>query len=168
MSWLLRSKSTDKQNQDKKSITLIWITIVSAILLSVYVSSAFYFPISKNSVSQQIGIGLLLLGMGIRLAVVYSLGKFFTVDVTIRQNHKLKTDGFYKYLRHPSYTASLISFIGMALTFNNWLSVVILVGFVFLSFTYRIKIEEEALLAHFGKEYRDYQKLTYRMIPFLY
>jgi isoprenylcysteine carboxyl methyltransferase (ICMT) family protein YpbQ len=38
----------------------------------------------------------------LRLAIIATLGQFFTVEVTIKQNHKLKKDGFYKYLRHPS------------------------------------------------------------------
>jgi protein-S-isoprenylcysteine O-methyltransferase Ste14 len=168
LSRLLRSNDTDQQNLDKKSISFIWITIVMAISLSVYISFAIDLPISQNLLIREIGVGVLLLGIGVRLSVVFALGKFFTVDVTIRKDHQLKTDGFYKYLRHPSYSASLLSFVGMALTLNNWLSMVLLLSAVFFAFAKRVQIEEEALLQHFGQAYLDYQKTTFRMIPFVY
>lgn len=39
-------------------------------------------------------------------------GEFFTVQVAIKEDHQLKTDGYYTNVRHPSHTASLLSFIG--------------------------------------------------------
>jgi protein-S-isoprenylcysteine O-methyltransferase Ste14 len=34
------------------------------------------------------------------------------VQVAIKEDHQLKTDGYYTNVRHPSHTASLLSFIG--------------------------------------------------------
>ena len=165
---ILRSKSTDKQNADKHSITLIWITIIAAISIAVYISQTVYFPISKNPSIQYIGVSIIFIGIIIRLFAVFTLGQFFTVDVTIRQDHKLKKDGLYKYLRHPSYFASLISFIGMGLTFNNWLSLLLIVAAISIVFMNRIKIEEKVLIEHFGSEYLEYKKVTNGLIPFIY
>jgi isoprenylcysteine carboxyl methyltransferase (ICMT) family protein YpbQ len=36
--------------------------------------------------------------MILRFIVVYSPGRFFTVDLTIREQHKLKKDGLYRII----------------------------------------------------------------------
>lgn len=165
---ILRSKSSDKQNADKNSITLIWITIIAAISIAIYISQTMHVPISKNPSLLYIGVSIIFIGLIVRLFAVYTLGQFFTVDVTIRQDHKLKKDGLYKYLRHPSYFASLISFIGMGVTFNNWISLLLIVIPILIVFINRIKIEEKVLVEHFGSEYIEYKKVTNGLIPFIY
>ena len=99
---------------------------------------------------------------------VLTLGKFFTVDVTIRDNHRLKKDGLFKYIRHPNYSALLLSFLGMALTFNNWISLFLMVVPITIAFIVRINIEEKVLEQHFGEEYVSYCNETKRLIPFVY
>jgi protein-S-isoprenylcysteine O-methyltransferase Ste14 len=165
---LLRSKSTDRQNEDKNSISIIWVTIIVASSLAVLISIKTHLPIYSNSSVQYVGVVIIFIGIIIRLFAVFTLGRFFTVDVTIRQDHKIKKDGLYKYLRHPSYLASLVSFIGMGLTFNNWLSFLLLVVAILIAFLYRIKIEERVLIQHFGSEYIEYKKATNALIPFIY
>jgi len=165
---ILRSKVTDKQNADKNSITLIWVTIIVAVSVAVYISKNTSLPIYLNESFQYIGVVIIFIGILVRLFAVFTLGQFFTVDVTIRQDHKLKKDGFYKYLRHPSYFASLISFIGMGWTFNNWLSLLLIIFAILIVFINRIKIEEKVLIQHFGAEYTDYKKITNGLIPFIY
>lgn len=165
---LFRSKATDKQHADKHSIAIIWVTIIVAISLAVYISKIIYLPIYSNGSLQYIGVALIFIGITFRLWAVFTLGKFFTVDVTIRQNHQLKKDGLYKYLRHPSYSASLISFIGMGWTFNNWFSLLLIVIAILIVFIHRIKIEEQVLTQHFSAEYPEYKKSTYALIPFIY
>ena len=165
---LLRSKSTDKQNEDKNSISIIWVTIIIAIPLAILISKTVNLPIYSNSSVQYVGVIIIFIGIILRLFAVVTLGQFFTVDVTIRQDHKLKKDGLYKYLRHPSYFASLVSFIGMGWTFNNWLSLLLLVVAILIAFINRIKIEEKLLIQHFGSEYTEYKKHTSGLIPFIY
>jgi protein-S-isoprenylcysteine O-methyltransferase Ste14 len=165
---LLHSKSTDKQNADKNSLLIIWITVVAAIILAMYISINYYFPIYPNTIIRYAGLGIILLGIVLRIAAVLSLGKFFTVDVTIREDHKLKKDGMYKYLRHPSYFASLVSFIGFGISINSWPGLLLIVVAVTTVFIFRIKIEEKILIGQFGTEYMDYMKSTRGLIPFLY
>jgi protein-S-isoprenylcysteine O-methyltransferase Ste14 len=114
------------------------------------------------------GLGLMLAGMGIRYMAITTLGKFFTVDVSISDDHKLVTSGLYKYIRHPAYTGSLMTFFGFGLSMNNWVSLIIIFIPVLLAFLFRIKIEESALLSQAGIEYSEYRKHTWRLIPWIY
>lgn len=165
---LLRSKSTDRKKADKGSLSLIWMIIIVTIFIAVFISGNFYFPIFSNTAFQYAGLAIIFIGIILRLLAVASLGKFFTVDVTIRQNHKLKKDGIYKYLRHPSYFASLISFIGFGISLNNWVALLLITFAILTAFIIRIKVEEKVLIEQFGSEYIEYKKATSRLIPFIY
>jgi protein-S-isoprenylcysteine O-methyltransferase Ste14 len=164
----MRSKKQDQQNKDKHSLLLIWVTILVAIFSSIHVSSNYYFPILNNIYISYIGLTIIIIGTIFRLIILKSLGKYFTVDVTIKNNHKLKTDGFYKFLRHPTYFVSLVTFIGFGISLNNWISLIIVFLLITSVFMYRIKVEEKALIQEFGEEYLEYKKSTKGLIPFIY
>lgn len=163
-----RSKKNDLKNADRGSLRLIWILIFIANFLGVYISKEYDLPISDNPFIQYIGLLLVLIGVALRLKIVLSLGKYFTVDVTIKDGHQLKKDGFYKYLRHPSYSASILSFIGFGISLNNWLSLLIISVLIFTAFVYRISVEEKVLIEHFGEDYLNYKRETKGLIPFTY
>jgi protein-S-isoprenylcysteine O-methyltransferase Ste14 len=168
LSRLLRSSQSDKTRADKQSLRIIWITIMIALPLAHFLSWQLNWPISASALVPDIGLGLIVAGMLFRFTAIYTLGRYFTVDVAIRTDHKIVKAGVYRYLRHPSYLGMLISFLGNALAFNSWITV--LIGFlpVLGAVLYRMKIEEELLISNFGQEYIDYKKGTWRLIPFIY
>ncbi|SFI28607.1 methyltransferase family protein [Halpernia frigidisoli] len=164
----MRSGSRAENSKDKKSLSYLWIVIGFSIFFGIFIAKASHFPFYSNEIFQIIGLAFLMLGVIFRLVVVYNLGKYFTVDVTIVKDHKLITDGFYKYIRHPSYSFSLLTFVGLALVLNNWIAAIVLLIPVFSMFLWRIKIEEKVLTEQFGSEYTDYMKRTKKLIPFIY
>ena len=165
---LLRSKASDKSGMDKNSLGLIWLGVLIGIGLAVFISMKYSFPISDNYSVKYIGLAIIVSGIILRLIIIKSLGAFFTADVTIRQDHKLKTNGFYKFVRHPSYSASLLSFIGFGISLNNWISLLIILVVVLIVFMNRIKTEERALIGFFGEDYVAYAKSTKTLIPYIY
>jgi len=165
---LLRSGKNDLKYQDKGSIKIIWITIGFANSLGVIISIFSNFHISNLLILSYLGLILIMAGMLIRFISIWSLGKLFTVDVTVRDNHKIKKDGAYKIIRHPSYFGSLLSFFGFGLSLNNWISLVIISIPVAVAMLYRIKIEEKLLIDQFGTDYLDYMKKSYRLVPWIY
>lgn len=165
---LTRSKAQDAGGKDKASLGIIWLTILLSIALSVYIASRYYFPVSTSFPVAYTGLGLVLAGVALRLIIIKTLGRFFTADVTIRQDHALKKDGFYKFLRHPSYSASLLSFIGFGLSLNNWISLIVVTVAILGAFIYRIRVEEKALIGYFGEAYIEYRRSTKALIPFVY
>lgn len=90
------------------------------------------------------------------------------VDVTIHKDHKIKKDGLYHYVRHPSYTFALLTFLGLGLYLNNWISLILAFIPPCVAFSYRIKIEEQVLIEEFGDGYIQYRKTTKKLIPFVY
>lgn len=165
---LLRSKKTDQQNEDKGSLTLIWIVIFVSIFSAIFMAKSISLPIMDSAMIVYIGLALIIVGVVLRIMIIRTLGQFFTVDVTIKQDHKLKKDGFYNYIRHPSYSASLITVIGFGISLNNYASLVLVTVLITIAFLIRINVEEKLLTAHFGDEYVDYKKNTKKLIPFIY
>jgi len=76
--------------------------------------------------------------------------------------------GIYKYVRHPSYAGSLLSFFGLGIAFSNWLVTLIIFVPILFAFLRRMRIEEDVLRKHFGEAYDQYSKNTSRLIPKIY
>lgn len=165
---ILRSKKSGSKDLDKNSLRVIWITIILSITLGVMSKSYFNFPIVKSDWINYLGSSIIVLGMILRFVAIYTLGIFFTVDLSIQDNHELIRKGLYKTIRHPSYTGSLLSFLGFGLSLNNWLSLILIFVPVLAAFIYRINLEEKLLLDQVGLKYKDYKKQTRRLIPWIY
>jgi protein-S-isoprenylcysteine O-methyltransferase Ste14 len=91
----------------------------------------------------------------------------FSGLVAIQPNHKLKTDGIYKQVRHPSYTGLLLAIIGWVLVFRSAIGLALNIVLLLLLLS-RIADEEKFLEAEFASKYRAYQKRTCRLLPFIY
>jgi protein-S-isoprenylcysteine O-methyltransferase Ste14 len=96
------------------------------------------------------------------------LGSSFTGAVIVTRDQEVVDRGAYRYVRHPSYTAGAIMFLGIGLALANWISLVALVVGLSMCYGYRVKVEERALLAVLGDPYRRYMSRTKRFVPFLF
>ena len=115
-----------------------------------------------------VGLVLIVLGMALRWIAIATLRRYFTSNVSIQQGHELVNRGLYRIVRHPSYSGSLLSFVGIGLTFANWLSTLVIFVPVFCAFLYRITVEERVLTADFGDRYVKYCQTTKRLVPGIY
>jgi protein-S-isoprenylcysteine O-methyltransferase Ste14 len=97
-----------------------------------------------------------------------ALGRNWSVSLDLREDHKLITDGIYRHVRHPMYTAFWAWAIAQALLLPNWFAGFAgMLGFGILFFG-RIAREEQMMLERFGDEYRAYAAQTCRIIPGIY
>jgi protein-S-isoprenylcysteine O-methyltransferase Ste14 len=163
-----RSKSKEvKLKKDKFSIIIIWVIITLSISSAIYFSEL--YPTNMNYfITKIVGIVIFILGIAIRWTSIIQLGKAFTVDVSISHDHKIKDDGLYKKVRHPSYTGLLLAFLGFSFLFNSWYPLLIINIPIFLAIAYRMKIEEEVLIGAFGNDYNEYMNCTKRILPGIY
>jgi len=165
---LVRSKDNNSKELDKNSLNLIWIAIAVSMTFGILNAIYWVAPVVNNNLFLYLGSTIIVAGMVIRFIAFRTLGKFFTVNLAIHGNHRLIKTGIYRFIRHPSYSGSLLSFMGFGLSLNNWLSLTIIVVPIFITFINRINIEEKLLQKQFGAEYSDYKKKTKRLIPLIY
>lgn len=76
-------------------------------------------------------------------------------------------NGAYRFIRHPAYLAGLIKFAGIGLGLGNWASFALCILLPVLAYSYRIPIEERALIQTIGPAYENYMNRTARLIPFI-
>lgn len=95
------------------------------------------------------------------------LGRQYSPDVTVQEDHKLVTAGPYRVLRHPRYLGIVSLAVGESLVFR---SLVGLLGSlaVLAVLLFRIRDEEALMEAEFGDEWRAYRHRSWRLIPFLF
>lgn len=115
-----------------------------------------------------IGVVLFVAGLILRWWAIITLGRFFTVDVTIEKDHEVVERGPFRIVRHPSYTGVLLAFVGLGLSLRNWAALPITLIPIGAAFIYRMNVEEDALSCALGPRYAEYMKRTKRLVPFIY
>jgi protein-S-isoprenylcysteine O-methyltransferase Ste14 len=97
-----------------------------------------------------------------------SLGRNWSVSLDVREGHQLVTDGIYRKVRHPMYSAFWLWAVAQALLLPNWVAGFSgLLGFGILFFG-RVGREEGLMLETFGDRYREYMARTSRVIPWIF
>ena len=152
-----------ESRQDRGSLTILWMAIGGAVFGASAVR--FFRPTRMPPDAFWIGLALMIAGIIVRAIAIATLWRHFSVDVAISRDHELIDRGIYGVLRHPAYSGSLLSFLGLGICFRNWLSVAILVLVSAAAFAYRIHVEERALSEHFGDAWRAYAARTKRLVP---
>jgi protein-S-isoprenylcysteine O-methyltransferase Ste14 len=112
-----------------------------------------------------VGVVVIVLGIVLRQWSVFVLGTFFTVQVQVREGQTVVDTGPYRFVRHPSYTAIVLSFVGIGVALENWLSLLALMIVPTIGLVVRIRVEERALLAALGEPYREFSRTRARLVP---
>ena len=155
--------------QDGGSLRLLWRVIGVSIAAGALLAGFGVGPeLPHPSYWGYSGLGLFTVGTCIRWWAIRCLGRFFTVNVAIAQDHRLVDTGPYRCIRHPSYAGLLLQFTGLALSFGNLFAAFIIPIPIFLALAHRMRVEEAALAAKFKAAYPVYAHRTKRLVPWLY
>jgi protein-S-isoprenylcysteine O-methyltransferase Ste14 len=156
--------------QDRGSMGLLiglqWIGIISNFLLG-WLFPAAAIPWQRTALFG-IGVSLILLGVALRWYAIWTLGRYFTRDVAVSADQKIVQTGPYRYIRHPAYSGTFLTMLGIGLAMTNWASLATLLVCVFLGHMYRVSVEEKALSQTVGQSYVEYTHHTKRFIPLVF
>ncbi|CAK0751560.1 hypothetical protein CVIRNUC_002077 [Coccomyxa viridis] len=121
------------------------------------------------SLADVIYVAMALAGAVLRLWAMKVLAKHFTFEVGIVKDHKLVQSGPYQRIRHPGYTGAIVCAVG-TLGFlclrppgMVWFTVFAVPMTLFMAA--RITNEEHTLHQHFGKQWEQHCKRTWRLFP---
>lgn len=170
---IMRRMTASGEHADQKSYKVLYVVTLCSLILGIGVGWLLKFdPIwglyHASIAFPIVGSIVILAGLAFRLTAINTLKRFFTVNVSIQDDHKLITSGLYGILRHPAYTGGIISFIGCGLCYGNLLSLVCIAIPYTLLILMRIKNEERVLTQNFGQAYIDYCARTKKLIPIIY
>jgi protein-S-isoprenylcysteine O-methyltransferase len=153
---------------DRLTLPLLWAVITLSIWAGFYLRAAFPgADFSHRRTIYLIGLALFAVGLVIRWSAILHLGRFFTVNVAIAKDHELVTTGPYRFVRHPSYTGTLLIFLGFGLCLLNFFSLLAIFVPITIAFLWRMRVEEAALREAFGQRYESYARSTARLVPWL-
>jgi protein-S-isoprenylcysteine O-methyltransferase len=164
-----RSRSRTGTKRDRSTLLGVWLVILVSVAAGIYVAK--YWPAAALPDARKFvfaGVVLFVAGLLLRWWAIITLGRFFTVDVTIENDHELVERGPFRMVRHPSYTGVLVAFVGFALTLGNWAALLVILLPITAAFVHRMNVEEDALSCALGPQYTDYMRRTKRLIPFVY
>lgn len=134
------------------------------------------------------GCLFLVVGSLIRLSCYHTLGRLFTWDLTIKDDHRLATEGPYAIVRHPSYLGSVMIGLGTMLCHLGrgswfvsyggfetvwgkclvaaWSTLALFPPTILIR---RVGLEDKVLQERFGDQWVTYARRTrYRLIPYIF
>jgi protein-S-isoprenylcysteine O-methyltransferase Ste14 len=124
----------------------------------------YYAPATNlNPFVQSLAVLFGVAGLSLAIFALLWLGRSFSI---LPEARKLVTRGPYSVVRHPLYAAEALSTIGITLQLTQPIGILIAAA-IFLGQFARMGFEEEVLARSFP-EYADYQKKTFRVIPYIY
>lgn len=122
---------------------------------------------NASNALRYVGLVVFALGFGMMQWAEAELGRQFSINVTLQTDHQLITSGPYRYVRHPRYVGIFTFNLGVALTFNSLLAVILAFGLLIV-LIWRIGTEEAMLRRAFGSDWTAYAQRSWRFIPFVY
>ena len=165
-SWSVEEDAIDREGRWSVGVRLFlfFYMLAAAVLYAVnpvWISTvAIPFP----AWSRWLGAALGGVSLPLLIWVHHTLGKHWSTNLQVREEHRLVTSGPYRWVRHPMYTVLFTYFIGLTLLSATWLIAALTVSSILVLYR-RISIEELMMQEQFGDEYTAYIARTGRLLP---
>lgn len=131
--------------------------------LIVWVGDSFFLHLT-TSLSNHVPLAVRLTILIVSLAVALSLFKSGHVAVSGEQRpNRVIATGAFRYVRHPLYLASILTYLGLTVSTCSLLALVLFVAICFFH-DYLASYEEKLMATKFGEEYAEYMKKTGKWI----
>ena len=116
-----------------------------------------------------VGVAFLLSGLGLRAWSFRALGdRYFSFAIAVSPDQEVVASGPYRLLRHPGHAGFLLICMGIGLTSANWVALAAATLLPLAILVWRIRVEENALLAVLGDRYRCYASGHRRLVPLIW
>jgi protein-S-isoprenylcysteine O-methyltransferase Ste14 len=138
--------------------------ILLGAFLVVWAADSFFLHTS-TFLSEYVPLYMRLMILGLTLIVAMLLFKSGHVVVEHGERPEgVMVTGAFRYVRHPLYLASILTYLGLTVSTMSIFSFVLLAG-IFIFHNYIAGYEEKLLEMKFGEEYRTYKKRTGKWVP---
>jgi protein-S-isoprenylcysteine O-methyltransferase Ste14 len=110
------------------------------------------------------GALLTVTGIGFAIWARHHIGRNWSGEVTIRQEHELIRTGPYSHIRHPIYTGLIVAVAGTAIVIGEYRALLAL-ALILIGFTVKAKREEAMLEHQFGPSFAEHRRHTGFFLP---
>jgi protein-S-isoprenylcysteine O-methyltransferase Ste14 len=168
----LRSSSEAKKLErgtfDRGSTLLVGSVFGAGLILPMLMLFLGYGTFVLNYVIGSACLITMFFGLLLRIWAAKSLGRFYTKTLLTSDEQKIVDTGPYGMIRHPGYLGGILLWSGFGALSSNLILAILFPVMFFVSYVYRINVEETMLVESFGDEYSRYRKKTFRLIPFVW
>lgn len=141
------------------TMKIVTIIIPIAEIVSIILNNA---PLPDEA--RIIGVCIGFTGVAVFILSVVTMKDSWRAGVSETDKTALVTDGIYKISRNPAFLGFDLVYIGILLTFFNWvLFIISLIGIIMLHLQI-VNVEEDFLISAFGDDYIEYRKKVCRYI----
>jgi protein-S-isoprenylcysteine O-methyltransferase Ste14 len=111
------SGNMSTRGNDHSSVFVAVGALVSVVL-------SFFFSVLQVAIwpswTYYLGIVLMLSGIIVRQWAVKTLSNFFTSALGVQEGQGIVDKGPYRFVRHPAYSGSIMSLLGVSLALQSW------------------------------------------------
>jgi protein-S-isoprenylcysteine O-methyltransferase Ste14 len=93
------------------------------------------------------------------------LGKQWSLQARVLEDHQLIREGPYRFVRHPIYTGMLGMIVVGALAWTHWIGFVVSLSLFTIGTIIRVRSEEKLLREQFGAAFEDYKRSVPAVLP---
>ena len=119
-----------------------------------------------SAIFGDLGAAITAGGLAFAVWARFVLGRNWSSQITLKQEHELIQSGPYRLVRHPIYSGVLLALLGTAIYIGELRGFIAFPLFV-AGWWLKARVEESLLLEHFGEPYRDYQRKVKAIVPFV-
>ena len=138
--------------------------ILLGLFLVIWVGDSFILR-KSTLLSNYLPLYVRLVVLGITLIMAMFLFRSGHVVVSQEQRpNRVVITGAFRYVRHPLYLASILVYLGLAVSTASLFSFIFFVV-IWIFHNYIASYEEKLLESKFGEEYMKYKKRTGKWVP---
>jgi protein-S-isoprenylcysteine O-methyltransferase Ste14 len=162
-----RGRESDRSLQRRIVLILIQLFSLAIVVAAPYSDSRHIAALAEADAIRYLGLAMFAVGFALMTWAEATLGKQFSVEVAIQEQHQLITHGPFRHLRHPRYLGIILFSFGISLIFNS-LPALLFAMALTLTLLWRVRDEENLLHRQFGPAWEKYRQHSWSLIPFIY
>jgi protein-S-isoprenylcysteine O-methyltransferase Ste14 len=156
----MKSNRTKGRTLASIQFVLLFLIIASAIIEKTHHEGRYSVVINV------ISIALMIIGIVTLIMTIIEFRQYMTPNPVPLDNAQLRTGGIYSFVRHPMYLSVILLAMGGTLYLKAYLTLALdMIAILFL--IYKISFEEKMLTEKYAY-YKEYQKKTKKLIPFIF
>jgi len=169
--FIFRKKWSPDKTRKSDRASLVGIAIQTLSLPAVWMMprkhQATILPLSFwfQFLSTILVVAVVIVSLWIMAAALHVLGKQWSLQARVLENHKLVREGPYRFVRHPIYTGMLGMIVAGGLAWSHWIGFLVAVALFAIGTAIRVRSEEKLLREQFGEEFDDYKRSVPAVIP---
>jgi protein-S-isoprenylcysteine O-methyltransferase Ste14 len=168
--FIFRKKWSPDKTRKSDRASIVGIVVQTLSLPAVWMIPRRYYTILPlgfwfQFLSTVLVVAIILVSLWMISAALRVLGKQWSLQARVLEDHKLVREGPYRLVRHPIYTGMLGMIVAAGLARSHWIGFLMALVLFTIGTAIRVRSEEKLLREQFGTAFDDYKRSVPAVIP---